>query len=86
MTVPPLSFQTTGLTNAALSKDEAVRIIVQGPGCLDSTLDDLTSSGECGCLLLSRNSGAGQPQAFTELHVSVRLSARPLTQLQTSIL
>jgi hypothetical protein len=33
MFVLPLSFQTTGLTNAALGKDEGVCIIVQGPGC-----------------------------------------------------
>jgi hypothetical protein len=86
MTVPPLLFQTTGLTNAALRKDEEVCIIVQGPCCPDSTLADLTSSGDCGSLLLSRHSGPGQLQAITELRMSACLSARPLTELQTSIL
>jgi hypothetical protein len=86
MTVPTLSFRTTGLTDEGLSKDEAVCIIVQGPGCLDATLADLTSSGDRGSLLLSRHSGAGQLKAVTELPMSVYLSALPLTQLQTSIL
>jgi hypothetical protein len=76
-TVPPLLFQTTSLTDAALSKDEAVCIIVQGPSCLDSTPDDLTS-GDCASLLLCCHCATAQLKAITQLRMYIRISVLPV--------
>jgi hypothetical protein len=70
MSTSKQTLHTAGLSNAGLSKDEAICIIVQGPGRHGMTPAGLTSRGDRRSLLLtivSRHSGCDQLEATVEL-------------------